>query len=38
MEELQRIALERCKTAKEAIKLIGELIKKYGYCDSGEAI
>jgi len=38
IEELQRIALERCKTAKEAIKLIGELIKKYGYCDSGEAI
>jgi len=38
VEELQRIALERCKTAREAIKLIGELIKKYGYCDSGECI
>ncbi len=38
IEELQRIALERCKTAKDAIKLIGELIKKYGYCDSGEFI
>ena len=38
IEELQRIALERCKTAKEAIKLIGILIKKYGYNDSGECI
>lgn len=38
IEELQRIALERCKTAREAIKLIGDLIKKYGYCDAGECI
>lgn len=38
IEELQRIALERCKTAREAIRLIGRLIKKYGYCDSGECI
>ncbi|MEN8155140.1 MAG: C69 family dipeptidase, partial [Acidobacteriota bacterium] len=38
IEELQRISLERCKTAKEAITLIGKLIKKYGYCDSGECI
>lgn len=38
IEELQRLALERCKTAREAIKLIGRLIKKYGYCDSGECI
>ncbi len=38
VEELQRIALERCKTAREAIDLIGELIKKYGYCDGGECI
>ncbi len=38
IEELQRIALERCKTARGAIELIGTLIKKYGYCDSGEAI
>lgn len=38
IEELQRIALERCKTAREAITLIGELIKKYGYCDAGECI
>lgn len=38
IEELQRIALERCSTAREAIKLMGELIKKYGYGDSGECL
>ena len=38
IEELQRLALERCKTARQAIKLIGRLIKEYGYCDSGECI
>jgi dipeptidase len=38
IEELQRLALERCKTAREAIGLIGKMIKKYGYCDSGECI
>ncbi len=38
IEELQRIALERCRTAREAISLIGRLIKEYGYCDAGECI
>jgi dipeptidase len=38
IEELERIALERCTTAREAIRLIGELVKKYGYGDSGECI
>ncbi len=38
IEELERIALERCTTAREAIQLIGELIKKYGYADGGECI
>ncbi len=38
IEELQRIALQRCKTAREAISLIGKLIKKYGYGDWGECI
>jgi dipeptidase len=38
VEELQRMVLERCKTAREAIKLIGKLVKKYGYCDSGECL
>ena len=38
IEELERIALERTKTAREAIKLIGELVKQYGYGDYGECI
>ncbi|HOW56945.1 MAG TPA: C69 family dipeptidase, partial [Smithellaceae bacterium] len=29
--ELSRVVLERCKTAREAIELMGELIMKYGY-------
>ena len=29
IEELQRVALERCTTAREAIKLMGELVKQY---------
>ncbi|MDY0200918.1 MAG: C69 family dipeptidase [Tenuifilaceae bacterium] len=38
IEELQRIALQRCSTARDAIKLIGNLIKDYGYGDWGECI
>jgi len=38
IEEIERLMLERCKTAREAIKLGGELIKQYGYGDSGECI
>src|SRR5512143_358995 len=38
IEELERIALERCKTAREAIKLIGALVKEFGYGDFGECI
>jgi dipeptidase len=38
IEELERIALERCSTARDAIRLIGELVKKYGYGDHGECI
>lgn len=34
--ELYRLVLERAKTAREAIKLIDELTKKYGYNDGGE--
>ena len=30
------ITLERCKTAREAIKTMGELVDKYGYASSGE--
>ena len=38
IEELERVALERCTTARQAITLIGELVKKYGYGDGGECI
>jgi len=38
IEELQRIALERCSTARDAIRLMGELVKQYGYGDSGECL
>lgn len=38
IEELERIALERCTTARDAIHLMGELIKQYGYGDSGECL
>jgi len=38
IEELQRIALQRCTTARGAIELIGELVEKYGYCDRGECL
>ena len=38
IEEIERVVLERCKTAREAIKLAGELIKQYGYGDYGECI
>lgn len=38
IEELERIALQRCTTAREAIKLMGRLVKEYGYGDSGECL
>jgi len=38
IEELERIALERCDNARDAIRLIGRLIKGYGYADWGECI
>lgn len=38
IEELCRVALQRCKTAREAIKLIDELTKEYGYGDAGECL
>lgn len=38
IEELERIALQRCTTAREAIRLMGDLIKQYGYGDWGECL
>lgn len=38
IEELQAVALERCTTARQAIKLMGELATTYGYGDGGECL
>ena len=38
IEELQRIVLQRCTTARDAIQLIGKLVAQYGYGDLGECI
>jgi len=38
IEELQKIALQRCKTAREAIALIGKLAEEFGYADLAECI
>jgi dipeptidase len=36
--ELTRLMAERCRTAREAITLAGELLEKYGYNDEGECL
>lgn len=38
IEEIQRLMLERCTTAREAIRLADELTKTYGYIDYGECL
>jgi dipeptidase len=38
IEELERLALERCTTARDAIRLMGDLIARYGYADDGECL
>lgn len=38
IEELERVALMRCDNARDAIRLIGSLVREYGYCDGGECI
>jgi dipeptidase len=37
-DELCRLAIERCATAREAIRLIDELTGEYGYNDGGECL
>ncbi|MDO9510579.1 MAG: C69 family dipeptidase [Bacteroidales bacterium] len=36
--ELSRLALENCKTAREAIVFMGALIEKFGYYSTGETL
>ena len=36
--ELGRVALERCRTAREAIRLMGDLIDRYGLWGTGETL
>ena len=38
VEELARIALERCDNARDAVKLMGSLAEEYGYGDGGECL
>jgi len=37
-QRLVQLMLERCTTAREAIKLAGELTKEYGWNDAGECL
>lgn len=38
VEELCRIALQRCDNAREAVALMGSLAEEYGYIDGGECL
>lgn len=38
IEELARIALQRCEKARDAVLLMGSLAEKYGYIDVGECL
>jgi dipeptidase len=37
-EMLTRLILERAKTAREAIRIAGQLLSKHGWCDFGETL
>ena len=38
IEELERVALQRCDNARDAIRLMGSLAEQYGYGDTGECL
>ena len=38
IEELEMIVLQRCTKARDAIRLMGQLIEQYGYGDWGECL
>ena len=38
IEQLQVLALQRAATARDAIRIMGEMAEKYGYADGGEAL
>ena len=38
IEELERVALQRCDNARDAIRLMGSLAEQYGYGDGGECL
>ncbi len=38
IEELQALGLQRARTAREAIQIMGALAEKYGYIDGGECL
>lgn len=38
IEELERVALQRCSTARDAIRLMGSLAEEYGFADNGECL
>lgn len=37
-QRLCKLMLERCSTAREAIKMAGDLLKRYGWIDAGECL
>lgn len=38
IEELARLALERCDNARDAVRTMGEIAERYGYGDGGECL
>lgn len=38
IEELCRLALERCDNARDAVRTMGEIAQEYGYGDGGECL